>query len=49
MEELASKTPLNKEMGNCQQVADAIFLLTLPESSLITGSNIQVSGGFSIF
>lgn len=48
MLQLAADTPLNREMGTCEEVAAAIFLLALPESALVTGTNVQASGGFSI-
>ena len=49
MEQLAIETPLYGRMGTCEEAADSIFLLALPEAGLITGSNIHASGGFSIF
>ena len=49
MEQLANDTPLYGRMGTCEEAADSIFLLALPEAGLITGSNIHASGGFSIF
>ena len=48
MEQLANDTPLYGRMGTCEEAADSIFLLSLPEARLITGSNIHASGGFSI-
>lgn len=49
MKQLGEETPLNAQMGTCEQVAGIIMLLTLPEASLVTGSNVQVSGGLTIF
>ena len=48
MDQLDNDTPLNGRMGTCEEAADSIFLLALPEAGLITGSNIHASGGFSI-
>ncbi|MEE2745665.1 MAG: SDR family oxidoreductase, partial [Pseudomonadota bacterium] len=49
MERLSQETPLHNRLGTCKEVANAVFLLALPESDLVTGSNVQVSGGFAIF
>lgn len=48
MKQLGAETPLNGRMGTCEEVAGAIMMLTLPEARLVTGSNLQVSGGSAI-
>jgi 3-oxoacyl-[acyl-carrier protein] reductase len=45
LEELRQETPLEK-LGKPEQVADAIFYLASPQASFVTGTVLDVSGGF---
>lgn len=47
MEKLASETPLHRRLGECEEVADAVVMLALPEGRYVTGTDLQVSGGLS--
>lgn len=49
MKQLAAETPLHARMATCEEVAGAIMLLTLPEAAMVTGSDMQTSGGFAMF
>jgi len=48
MTRLGQETPLHRRLGTCDEVADAIVLLTLGEARFVTGSNLLASGGFSV-
>ncbi len=45
MEELRQETPL-EQLGQPEQVADAIWYLTSEQASFVTGTVLDVSGGF---
>ncbi|HSY17094.1 MAG TPA: SDR family oxidoreductase [Candidatus Acidoferrales bacterium] len=45
--EYARRTPLGPTLST-EQVADAVFLLCLPEAAMITGHTLVVDGGFCI-
>ncbi len=45
MEELRQETPL-EQLGRPEQVADAIWYLASEQASFITGTLLDVSGGF---
>jgi 3-oxoacyl-[acyl-carrier protein] reductase len=45
LEELRQETPLEL-LGKPEQVADAIFYLASPQASFVTGTVLDVSGGF---
>lgn len=47
LEGYRERTPLGPELTP-EQVADAIFLLCLPESEMITGATLFVDGGYAI-
>lgn len=47
LEEYARRTPLGPTL-TVEQVADAVYLLCLPESSMITGHTLIVDGGYCI-
>ncbi len=47
IEEYARRTPLGPTL-TAAQVADAVYLLTLPEASMITGQTLVVDGGYCI-
>ncbi|MDP6841019.1 MAG: SDR family oxidoreductase, partial [Rhodospirillales bacterium] len=49
MKQLHAETPLHARMATCEEVAGAIMLLTLPEAAMVTGTDLQVSGGQAIF
>lgn len=48
LRKLASKTFFNR-VGNPKEVSSAVYFLSLDESSYITGENIVVDGGWSIW
>jgi len=48
MMKLAAETPLHRRLGTCDEVADAIVMLTLDEGRFVTGANLLASGGFSV-
>ncbi len=48
MERLGQETPLNNRLGTCEEVADAIIMMTQHKSRLISGAQILASGGFSV-
>jgi 3-oxoacyl-[acyl-carrier protein] reductase len=45
LEELRQETPLEK-LGRPEDVANAIFYLASPQASFVTGTVLDVSGGF---
>lgn len=45
MEELRQETPL-EQLGKPEQVADAIWYLASEQASFVTGTLLDVSGGF---
>ena len=45
MEELRQETPL-EQLGQPEQVADAIWYLASEQASFVTGTLLDVSGGF---
>ena len=45
--EYAKRTPLGPTLVT-EQVADAVYLLCLPEASMITGHTLVVDGGYCI-
>jgi len=45
--ESAKRTPLGASLST-EQVADAVYLLCLPEAAMITGHTLIVDGGYSI-
>lgn len=45
--EYAKRTPLGPTLTP-EQVADAVYLLCLPEAAMITGHTLMVDGGYSI-
>ncbi|MFO1488569.1 MAG: SDR family oxidoreductase [Verrucomicrobiota bacterium] len=47
LEEYARRTPLGPTLSP-EQVADAVYLLCLPEASMITGHTLMVDGGYCI-
>ncbi len=47
LEEYKERTPLGPTLTP-EQVADAIYLLCLPESSMVTGHTLFVDGGYAI-
>jgi len=47
LEEYRARTPLGPELTP-EQVADAVYLLCLPESAMITGHTLFVDGGYAI-
>ncbi|MDF1738705.1 MAG: SDR family oxidoreductase [Verrucomicrobiales bacterium] len=47
LEEYKTRTPLGPTLVP-EQVADAIYLLCLPESAMITGPTLFVDGGYAI-
>ncbi|MEC5129421.1 SDR family oxidoreductase [Verrucomicrobiales bacterium BCK34] len=47
LEEYKTRTPLGPTLSP-EQVADAIYLLCLPESAMITGHTLFVDGGYAI-
>lgn len=49
MNKLADSTPLSGRIATCEEVADAIVLLTLPEARFVSGANLLVSGGYAMF
>lgn len=46
--EVLSRTPMNR-VGDPAEVATAVAFLCMPASSYITGQNISVDGGFSVY
>lgn len=48
MERLGVETPLNNRLGSCEEVADAIIMMTMEKSRFVTGANVLASGGFSV-
>jgi enoyl-[acyl-carrier protein] reductase III len=47
LEEYKTRTPLGPTLSP-EQVADAIYLLCLPEAAMITGHTLFVDGGYAI-
>lgn len=47
LEAFAERTPLRTRLTP-EQVADAVYLLCLPESEMVTGQTLVVDGGYSI-
>ena len=47
LEEYARRTPLGPTLST-EQVADAVYLLCLPEAAMITGHTLMVDGGYCI-
>jgi enoyl-[acyl-carrier protein] reductase III len=47
LEEYARRTPLGPTLKT-EQVADAVYLLCLPEAAMITGHTLMVDGGYCI-
>jgi enoyl-[acyl-carrier protein] reductase III len=47
LEEYARRTPLGPTLKT-EQVADAVYLLCLPEAAMITGHTLVVDGGYCI-
>ncbi|HEX5222451.1 MAG TPA: SDR family oxidoreductase [Verrucomicrobiae bacterium] len=47
LEEYAKRTPLGPTLKT-EQVADAVYLLCLPEAAMITGHTLVVDGGYCI-
>ena len=45
MEELRQETPL-EQLGKPEQVADAIWYLASDQASFVTGTLLDVNGGF---
>jgi enoyl-[acyl-carrier protein] reductase III len=45
--ESAKRTPIGPSLSPAQ-VADAVFLLCLPEAAMITGHTLVVDGGYCI-
>jgi 3-oxoacyl-[acyl-carrier protein] reductase len=45
LEELRQETPLEK-LGKPEDVAETIFYLASPQASFVTGTVLDVSGGF---
>jgi enoyl-[acyl-carrier protein] reductase III len=45
--EFGRRAPLGPTL-TCEQVADAVYLLCLPEASMITGHTLMVDGGYCI-
>jgi 3-oxoacyl-[acyl-carrier protein] reductase len=48
MKRLGEDTPLRGRIGTPEEVADAVVLMALDESRLVTGANVLASGGLSI-
>jgi enoyl-[acyl-carrier protein] reductase III len=47
LEEYGRRTPLGPTLS-VEQVADAVYLLCLPEAAMITGHTLVVDGGYCI-
>lgn len=48
MQRLADSTPLLGRIATCEEVADAIVLLALPEARFVSGANVLASGGYAM-
>jgi 3-oxoacyl-[acyl-carrier protein] reductase len=48
MTRLGQETPLHRRLGTCDEVGDAIVMLTMDEGRFVTGTNLLASGGFSV-
>ena len=48
MERLAKETPLYNRLGEIEEIADAIIMMTSHKSRFISGAHVLASGGFSV-
>jgi len=48
MKRLGDETPLHNRIGTCEEVADAIIMMTQHKSRFISGAQVLVSGGFTV-